>query len=256
MIVIIMAGGFGKRMNSDLPKVLHQVIHPINKNVSLPMLIHVIMTATMLNPSKIFIIVGKYKNVISSCINEYIQNKTITNPDIIEYVNQEEPQGTGHAIMCSLEQISKFQNEQAIIMSGDVPLISHITLLNMLRKNQNTLLGTELDNPFGCGRILLGKYNNIVEIREEKDCNSDEKLIRLVNCGIYKIKVEHLTKFIPMITNNNNSHEYYLTDIVELLIKSDIPIELNILDKSLQYEIKNVNTQKDLEELNEFIKML
>ena len=249
-----MGGGMGKRMESNLPKVLNEVVLPENKNIKYPMLIHVILSSLKLNPNKIFVIVGKFKEIISNEINKYIENNTITNPNIIEYVDQEVALGTAHAILCSLNQISQYYNEKALILSGDVPLITTNTLSNLLCGKANTLLITELSNPFGCGRILLNSDNKIIGIREEKDCGDDEKKINLINCGIYQIIVKDLISLIPQISNNNKSQEYYLTDIVDLMIKNNIQLDLYTLDKQSQWEIKNVNTKFDLEELNNFVK--
>ena len=259
MIVIIMAGGMGKRMESDLPKVLHKVTDPTDHLVQLPMLIHVINTAIKLNPKKIFIIVGKFRKIITETINWYIQEKLTIFSNIIEYIDQETPMGTAHAIKCCLNYIAPYSNSRAIILSGDVPLISTQTLSDLCLINTNTntninkLLVTELENPFGCGRILLNEYGNIYGIREEKDCNDNEKQIKLVNCGIYQINVNDLINLIPQINNNNKSQEYYLTDIIDLMITNNIPIDILTLKKSSQWEIKNVNTKKDLEELNNFV---
>ncbi len=253
MIVLIMAGGMGKRMGSDIPKVLHNVISPTNLNISYPMLIHVILTSIKLNPTKIFIIVGKYRKIITETINKYIQMCVLSNEELIEYIDQEEAFGTGHAIKCSLPIISNYSNEKAIILSGDVPLIS-LNTLNNLDGINNKLLITELNNPYGCGRIIFDEFNNIIEIVEEKDCNIEQQKIKLVNCGIYQISVKDLIHLIPLIQNNNKAKEYYLTDIIELMIQHNILINTYLLDNKFQYEIKNVNTQKDLEELNDFIK--
>jgi bifunctional N-acetylglucosamine-1-phosphate-uridyltransferase/glucosamine-1-phosphate-acetyltransferase GlmU-like protein len=250
-----MAGGMGKRMGSDLPKVLHHVVSPTNLNISYPMLIHVILTSTKLNPSKIFVIVGKFRNIITDTINQYIEMGLISNHDIIEYIDQEEALGTGHAIKCTLPFIQNYLEEKAIILSGDVPLIS-LNTLNNLNGSNNKLLITELDEPFGCGRIIFNQHNNIEGIVEEKDCNNQEKNIKFVNCGIYQIAVKDLINLIPLIQNNNNSQEYYLTDIVGLMIQNNISIDTYLLDKGFQWEIKNVNTKKDLEELNNFIYMM
>lgn len=250
MIVIIMAGGLGKRMESDLPKVLHQVMEPSNINIKYPMLVHVLNTSIKLNPTKIFVIVGKYKNIIEETINKYIKTD-----NLIEYVIQEPALGTAHAIKCSLPQISKFMDEKAIILSGDVPLIS-IDTLRGLDGETNKLLITELENPYGCGRILFDNTNKIIGIREEKDCNDEERKINFVNCGIYQIAVKDLVDLIPLIGNENKSNEYYLTDIIYLMIQKSIPIDTHQLEKYSQWEIKNVNTKKDLEYLNEYIEKM
>lgn len=252
MIVIIMAGGMGKRMGSDLPKVLHNVVSPEDNNLIFPMLVHVVLTATKLNPLKIFIVVGKFRQIITNTIREYVEKNFITNPELIEYIDQDVPLGTGHAIKCTIPFIIPYSNENTLILSGDVPLISSNTLKN-LDDSENKLLVTELANPYGCGRILLNRLGQIEGIREEKDCGEDEKQIKLVNCGIYQIKTKDLVDLIPLITNSNKAQEYYLTDIIQLMIQHNIKIQTLLLEKSNQWEIKNVNTQQDLFELNEFI---
>lgn len=252
MIVIIMAGGLGKRMQSDLPKVLHKVNLPNVINTSYPMIVYVILKAQKINPEKIFIIVGKYKNIIKETIDEYINQNIIINSEIIEYVMQEESLGTGHAILCTLPYIKNYYNTKAIILSGDVPLISNNTLQNLIN-NENKLLITELDDPSGCGRIIMDNNNSIINITEEKDCNENQKNIKLVNCGIYQINVMDLLKLIPKIENNNKANEYYLTDIIPLMINNNIIFGYYNLPKESQYEITNINTRNDLEKINNFI---
>ena len=225
-------------------------MEPSNINIKDPMLVHVLNTSIKLNPTKIFVIVGKYKNIIEETINKYIKTD-----NLIEYVIQEPALGTAHAIKCSLPQISKFIDEKAIILSGDVPLIS-IDTLRGLDGETNKLLITELENPYGCGRILFDNTNKIIGIREEKDCNDEERKINFVNCGIYQIAVKDLVDLIPLIGNENKSSEYYLTDIIYLMIQKSIPIDTHQLEKYSQWEIKNVNTKKDLEYLNEYIEKM
>ena len=251
MIVLIMAGGLGKRMESDLPKVLHKVNVPNLPNIAYPMIIHVIKKALTINPEKIFIIVGKYKDIIKKTIDEYINLNIINNPELIDYILQEESLGTGHAIYCTLPKIKEYYNTKALILSGDVPLISTETLFNLI-DDENRLLITELENPSGCGRIIM-KDDSIINITEEKDCNEIEKKIKLVNCGIYQIRVMDLLKLIPQITNNNNAKEYYLTDIVTLMINNNISLKYYNLLKENQYEITNINTKSDLERINNFL---
>lgn len=261
MIVIIMAGGLGKRMESDLPKVLHKVYGFIEQNnindtcvsnhvyedYSKPMIVHVINSALKFNPKKIFIIVGSYKEIIQKTIDQYIEPN-----DIIEYVIQEQALGTGHAVKCCLPRLIDYPDSQTLILSGDVPLISSDTI-KKLTNNSNKLLVTKLSNPFGCGRIILDKDDRLVKIIEEKDCDETQKLINLVNCGIYQINSNVLIELLPKITNNNKANEYYLTDIISLMIEFGIEIGFCELEECKQYEIKNVNTKKDLDELNKFL---
>ena len=116
LIVIIMAGGLGKRMKSDIPKVLHNID---NK----PMLVRVIENSLLLNPKKIMIVVGKYKNIIKNTIEQYISL------DKIEFINQPNANGTGDAIKCCRNRIYEYKNHKVLILSGDVPLISSKTMI-------------------------------------------------------------------------------------------------------------------------------
>lgn len=241
MITIILAGGLGKRMESDLPKVLHKV-H------DLPMIIHVIKTSqsSLLQSQKTLIVVGKYKDVIKNVVDFYIHSGFIK--DNIEYVIQAEPLGTGNAISCTLPYLYN-ENKNILILSGDVPLISENTLFQLCNSKDEKILITELDNPYGCGRIIFGD-TYIKDIVEEKDCTPSQRDIKYVNCGIYYIKSQNLINFVPKIENNNKAGEYYFTDIVKMMGAENKNIGYHILEKNKQFEIMNVNTKKDLEKIN------
>ena len=157
LIIIIMAGGLGKRMNSTLPKVLH----PIK---GIPMICKIIEEANKLNPSKIFVIVGKYKKIIEETINN----------NNIEYIIQEEALGTGHALLCSRNKLLNFPNHNVLILSGDVPLITSETMINICT-NPNSIVVTSLDDPKGYGRIIEDDSNRFQKIVEEKDCNDRDR---------------------------------------------------------------------------------
>jgi bifunctional UDP-N-acetylglucosamine pyrophosphorylase/glucosamine-1-phosphate N-acetyltransferase len=257
MIVFIMAGGLGKRMDSgsDLPKVCHQVKCFID-NKFYPMIVHVILTALGIDAKAIYVIVGKSKLVIEQLISKYLTPEQFR---LIHWIHQEEPLGTGHAILCGLPELKAHPNTPTIILSGDVPLITTYTLEELLGTGTtNKLLITELDEPTGCGRIRLnnlGDSDQVVKIIEEKDCEPEEREIKLVNCGIYQINSDDLVNLLPKITSANKSNEYYLTDIIGLMQEANIPVEYYCLPKDQQYEIKNVNTKKDLEKLNELMEI-
>jgi UDP-N-acetylglucosamine diphosphorylase/glucosamine-1-phosphate N-acetyltransferase len=247
MIVLIMAGGLGKRMNSTTPKVLHRV-------VTYPMIIHVIKTALFLNPEKIIIIVGQYKDIIDDVIESYLSGEEYSK---IEYANQKEALGTGNAIWSALGNLTNYIEHKVLILSGDVPLISCETLENLMDESQDKMLVTKLENPKSCGRIIFNDENTkIFQIIEEKECSEEQKANKYVNCGIYQISASNLFKFIPLIKNENNTGEYYLTDIVELMKTHDTPIGFHELSYDKQYEIRNVNTAQDLEKLNNDVKYL
>jgi len=84
----------------------------------------------------------------------------------------------------------------------------------------------------------------MIGIREDNDCNDDKRKINFVNCGIYQIAVKDLVNLIPFIKNENKSYEYYLTNIIYLMILNSISIDTYLLEKHFQWEIKNINTKK------------
>ncbi len=247
LTVTIMAAGEGKRMNSSIPKVLC-----LFKGI--PMLIRIILEVTKLNPNKIIIITGKYDVLIRETISNY---DNVTNPiniNIIEYVQQKNPQGTADAIKCTLNNY--VDNENVLILNGDMPLISERLLSDFVNymHSGNKIMVARLDNPYGYGRIIYD--NNLLEktfigIKEEKDCTEEEKMINIVNVGIYFFHSSYLKKYIPLIDNNNQQKEYYLTDIIKI-IKNQSQYEIintYCVNEHLKYQIMGVNTQEELHNL-------
>ena len=245
--IIIMAGGLGKRMNSELPKVLHKI-----KNK--PMLIHILETSLILNVYKIGIVVGKFYTIIKDTILEYISQEIIDSK--IQFIIQNEPLGTGNAIMSCKKFLSKTPDyvSNVCILSGDVPLITHNTINDLLNNIQYCkILIANLTNPHGYGRIKT--YNNkIIKIIEEKDCNDDEKKISIINGGIYSFNIKLLLSYIDKINNNNNQKEYYLTQIFELFTNDNISIDFSLI-KNIE-EISGINTQEELLILENYIKKI
>ena len=234
LLVVIMAGGMGKRMNSSLPKVLHKINNE-------PMLVKIIKEVEKLNPKKILVIAGVYLNTIKEHLSKYLDINTI------EFVLQSQALGTGHAVKCCSSIFNDNSNTNTLILSGDTPLISN-TLLNAFFNDFNNIkiMTTYLEKPYGYGRI---KENNhkFDKIIEEKDCNNDEKLIKKVNCGIYFIKTKLLYEYLPLLKNNNMQKEFYLTDIVEIIKNEEkIDIESYIVPFDKQMEVKGVNTVEEL----------
>ena len=235
-VVIIMAGGLGKRMQSTLPKVLHEILGK-------PMLVHVVERALELNPTKIYVVVGKYLPIIA---------ETLSNYDLIKYVdfiNQSVALGTGHAIQCCRDQLNNDAN--VLILSGDVPLIKTDTLKKMMDELKYArIMTTTMDDPHGYGRIIEngGIFEKIVE---EKDCNDEERKCQKTNAGIYAFASQMLYKYLPYISNDNAQEEYYLTDIVEIIKQHEgVSIDLYDMPVSNQIELTGVNTKEQLEELN------
>lgn len=247
-----MSGGLGKRMKSELPKVLHKV----NK---IPMVVRVIKEAMKLNPKNILLVVGKYKNIIEKTLKEYqiIGKETSNNSQTpkLTFIIQEEPLGTGHAIQCCKDFlfINCDKDDKVLVLSGDTPMITHKLMKDMLFFENVKMMYTKRENPEGYGRVqtLKGEFMKIVE---HKDCNEKELKNQQVNCGIYSFRNELLSKYLNYITNDNAQKEYYLTDLMEILKNyGHYNIELYYLEKEYQKQLIGVNTKEQLNELNKSI---
>jgi len=241
--IVILAGGLGKRMKSEIPKVLHLLLDE-------PMLVHVLKTANKLNPNKIFIVVGKYKEIIKETIEKYISIENIV------FVDQPEAQGTGHAMMCVRPYLLDHDTDaKVIVLSGDVPLLKSESIQSLDNTDLVTLMTTTYEDPKGYGRIIQDLEGQFVRIVEEKDCNEEEAAVNIVNAGVYSFNASILCKYLPLITNNNAQNEYYLTDIFELMItQENISIGMVHLPKHKGIELTGVNTKEQLEELENKLK--
>ncbi len=239
--VVIMAGGLGKRMGSDLPK----VIHPVK---GVPMIVRILRS---LPPDvRILVVVGKFRDVIQSTIEKYTDVR-------IEYVVQDPPLGTGHAIACCLPQIE--HDSRVVVLSGDVPLIRCETIEMMIRGtlDKGTLssdnavpfvrvLTMTADDPSGYGRIIIDHEGYLVKIVEHKDCSQAELTCNVVNCGIYAFSGYFAHHFIPLIQNENAQREYYLTDIVELATSARIIVEMCPIGDEERHTVRGINTLDEL----------
>lgn len=235
-----MCGGLSKRFLDEDNNNVCKITYNISGK---PMIIHILEMIQELDiNNKIYIVLSiKYGDLIMDCIKKYIKNC-----NNITYTYQDtERNGTAGAIYSCIEYLKKSDCNNTLILSGDVPYISKDTIQNLLNYD-NSIMITKLDNPYGNGRIIFGDNNNVIDIIEEKDCDQNQKLITFANTGNYYFKTCNLINLIPLITNENNAKEYYLTDIVKLLYKHKINLNYYNLSKEKQYEIYNINTLGDL----------
>jgi UDP-N-acetylglucosamine diphosphorylase/glucosamine-1-phosphate N-acetyltransferase len=255
LVVVIMAGGLGTRMNSDLPKVIHKIngIPMINYIIGNVYELH---NQNQVNVRKIFIVVGKYKPQIKAEIDEYLQKiqKNTILYNMIEYVHQENPMGTGHAIQCCVDNLKHYNHTNTLILSGDVPLFSTQSMYNLIHNvDKIKIMVTSIDNPHGYGRIVM-KDKQFDKIVEHNDCNDVEINITKVNCGIYVIDTEILCNWVFTIQKNNKKGEYYLTDIVEIIKREEnTNVQLYELPSEKRFEVAGVNNMEQLKELEKIL---
>lgn len=201
---LVLAAGQGKRIKSDLPKVLHKVCGK-------EMLKHVIDSIRNSGIEDIDVIIGKGA--------ELVKERTLDKK--VSYSLQAEQLGTGHAVKCA-EGFLKDKKGVVAIFAGDTPLIKQSTIERLVNdhienKNAATILTSIVEDPTGYGRIVRGENNQVLKIVEHKDCNEEELKINEMNTAIYCFDTELLVNALGKINNNNNQGEYYLTDVIEIL---------------------------------------
>lgn len=198
MRAIILAAGEGKRMKSNLPKVLHKVCGK-------PMLNYIIDACKNAGIEKIAVVVGHQADTIKSSIAD------------VEFFLQSEQLGTGHAVICAKDFIN--DDDDVLILNGDIPLITCETIKKLYSvhgENSLTLISTVVENPNGYGRIVRrdGKFLRIVE---DKDADKNEKLVNEINVGVYLFNSSALKTALQFLGNDNAQKEYYLTDTIEII---------------------------------------
>ena len=207
--VIILAAGKGKRMHSDLPKVLHKVA---NK----PMLEHVIDSAKALNPSAIHVVVGH----MAQKVEQMVQSLDEATKALITISLQQEQLGTGHAVNCALDKVK--DDSEVLVLYGDTPLTPVELLDDLVKSLQDKelcVLTANAQNPFGYGRIVRNAKGNLDCIVEEKDATDEQRKITEVNTGMLVARASVLKEYLPKLKNNNSQGEYYLTDLSGMLAK-------------------------------------
>jgi len=205
-IAIILAAGESKRMNTKLPKVLHEVC-------GRPMLSYVLDACRQAGIGRILVVVGYNKEQV---IERYKDCNDVV------FVEQSEQKGTAHAVMCCREHIAGFEG-QVLILCGDGPLIRSETLKILIDKHTSemsaaTLATSILEEPTGYGRILRDSYGNIQGIVEDNDCTDEQRKIKEINPSYYCFEVPVLLDALDRITPDNAKNEYYLTDALHVII--------------------------------------
>jgi bifunctional UDP-N-acetylglucosamine pyrophosphorylase/glucosamine-1-phosphate N-acetyltransferase len=247
VVAVIMAGGLGKRIGKNIPKVLLEVD-------GIPMIIRILLNLQelnyLINIVKVIVVVGKYKDQIKEVIDKYINYI----PEIT-YVIQEEALGTGHALMCCNQELLKHPKTDVLILSGDVPMLRVNTMRKLVEMNGEVkMITTTMVDPSGYGRIVM-KDDKFLKITEHKDCNEEELEIKQINAGIYCVKQNLLCEHFQYLTNNNNQKEYYLTDLIEIIkTQTNVNIELYNIEAERIVEILGINTLDQLKELETLIK--
>ena len=226
--VAILAAGRGTRMKSDLPKVCHTL-------GSRSLVERVLNSCTSIEPSRRLVIVGYQGEQVKKSLEAFAG---------LEFVEQTEQLGTGHAAQQLLPYLEGFTGD-LLILNGDVPLLRSNTIKQLLEthqshKNAATLLTAQLPNPQGYGRFFCDGQNRLQQIVEDRDCTAAQKKNRRINAGVYCFNWPQLEKVLPQLQTNNDQKEYYLTDAVNYLNP------VMVLDVEDYQEILGINDRKQL----------
>ena len=194
--VIILAAGAGKRMKSDLPKVLQPI-------AGRPMLAHVIDTARQLRPDAIHVVYGHGGEAVRAAFADQ--------PDL-QWAEQTQQLGTGHAVQQAMPQVPDAAT--VLVLYGDVPLIQVDTLRHLLAQpGRLAVLVADMVNPTGYGRIVRNAEGKVGAIVEQKDATDEQLAIRTINTGIITAESTALRTWLSQLSNSNAQGEYYLTDV-------------------------------------------
>jgi UDP-N-acetylglucosamine diphosphorylase/glucosamine-1-phosphate N-acetyltransferase len=233
--VVIMAAGKGTRMkNPDVAKVMFA----INGR---PMVEYVVDAGERLGALRILLIVGWQKDSVIAHIGKKYPN--------VEFVEQLQQNGTGHAVMQTEKDLKNFSGD-LLVLSGDVPLLTHATLTNLMGIHAKpgtsaTILTAELDDPFGYGRIIRNAEGNVVKIVEQKDASTEEQSVKEINSGIYLFDSQKLFNALARITPANAQGEYYLTDVFAVFWQEGWNVSaVKAVDST---EVMGINTLDQLE---------
>ncbi|MEK9657558.1 MAG: NTP transferase domain-containing protein [bacterium] len=229
---VVLAAGKGTRMNSQSSKMLLSL-------GGRPLLHYLMDTLSDLNNCDITLVLGYQSEKIEQSLQHYTFDK----------VYQDTPLGTGHAVQQAFPVLRKHQPNYVLVLPGDSPFIQKETLEKMLTLHQRmhakaTVLSAVLDDPGAYGRILRDSNNQLMAIREFKDCSKKEAAINEINSGIYLFNLDVLLSNLPQLKNDNAQNEFYLPDIVECLHQSAQVVASYCLNDP--QEILGVNTPEDL----------
>lgn len=238
----------GKRMQSDLPKVLH----PVGGR---PMVMAVVDACIAAGCSRVVLVVGYKQELVREAMLGYTPPRGRGSASI-EYAVQPEQLGTGHAVRCAEPLFSRETREpghDVFVLAGDGPLIRAATLTQLLDRHRSTgafaaLATSRIANPTGYGRIARDDRGRFLGIVEHKDCTPEQLKINEVNPSYYCFDARAMFESLSLVKRNAASGEYYITDVPALLLAAGKRVE--VIDAVPPEDILSINTLEQLAEVD------
>jgi bifunctional UDP-N-acetylglucosamine pyrophosphorylase/glucosamine-1-phosphate N-acetyltransferase len=205
---IILAAGQGRRMKSDLPKVMHPVL-------GRPMILRVLESAGKAGFCEMVVVVGHGRENLTPLLDA----------ECIPWVVQEQQLGTAHAVQCGLAAISSLE---IAVLLGDVPLLEHATITELINSRRRecaaiAVLTTRPPDAAGYGRVIRTGGCSISEIVEERDATPDQLETDEINTGLMAFDGETIRTLLDHVSNDNSQGEYYLTDCIGAAVSMGLP---------------------------------
>ena len=225
--VVILAAGKGTRMRSEQPKVLQRI-------GALSLLEHVIRVANQLGAETPIVVYGHGGEAVTE---ELSQLSAL-------WVLQDQQLGTGHAVQQALPHLA--DDDRVLVLYGDVPLVTAVTLQPIIDADGLGLLTVEMDDPAGYGRIVR-QHGQVQRIVEEKDADDAELGINEINTGMLAAQGGQLRSWLGRLENNNAQGEFYLTDIIAMAVADGVPV--TGIAAASPVEVKGINNRQQQAEL-------
>jgi bifunctional UDP-N-acetylglucosamine pyrophosphorylase/glucosamine-1-phosphate N-acetyltransferase len=229
--VIVLAAGQGKRMMSSLAKVAHPV-------AGKPMVLRVAEAAQSLGAVNIVVVLGVGAETVSDLL-----------PDGIRVAIQEEQLGTADATSVGLRAVEELDDDDTVlVLYGDMPLLTSELVSRLADRSPEVtarMVVTRLEDPTGYGRVIRDQTGGVVAVVEERDCTPEQREITEINAGVYAFEAGELVQALAEVSSDNAQSEFYLTDVVAILVAKGQRVEP--VEASPE-EVVGINSQDQLAE--------
>ena len=235
--VVVLAAGKGKRLRSDLPKVVHRI-------AGRSLVAHVLESVRALGPSQVAVVVSRDSDSVREAVSHAGMD--------VRFVTQDPPNGTGDAVQRAVDELG-IDSGVVLVANGDAPLVSTETFRALLHNHdsagaQATLLTATVAAPGDLGRVVRGADGSVERIVEAADADPTQAAVREVNCGAYVFDASVLSTLLPKIDRENAQGEYYLTDVVHLMVTEGLRVAAY---QTSEEESLGVNDRADLARVGE-----